>query len=352
MQKFFGGLENMEILGEGNYGTVYKYTDKNSDLFKSSEYKDDDAIAVKVTKDVSYEEAFQELNNSNCLFNSKDFWTKKTSNLAIIDYCIYDAAIKPRQYHYTIKYYPYTLSDFIDGTASINNYNYQMKLIMMVICIQVQKMHQHGFIHRDLKPVNIMLDSKLIPHLADFGTMSTDAQNAVSFIGTPTYMNPEVTKENQAYGIKADLFSIGLVFNNIINRNTSSHNQMLKKGFASNHFKTNNFDDYSLDPKNLHWPHEFNFMKIFFKKVINLDGVLPKIIENLEKLINEEHAMLEQTKYSNPSTMTKSEKIKTVRSMMMVKNFPTRKSPNKNLGLMRISMKQPTLVTSYLRVLL
>src|SRR5881296_3928388 len=77
--------------------------------------------------------------------------------------------------------------------------------------------HEHGILHRDIKPGNILLDAKGEPHLTDFGlarlleTEST-VTRTLEVLGTPSYMAPEqALGENAAVSSATDVYGLGAV---------------------------------------------------------------------------------------------------------------------------------------------
>jgi serine/threonine protein kinase/TolB-like protein/Tfp pilus assembly protein PilF len=90
--------------------------------------------------------------------------------------------------------------------------------LLVKIAHTVHFAHEHGILHRDIKPGNILLDRNGEPHLTDFGLarlieQESTVTNSFDILGTPSYMSPEQaaghTKELTA---AADVYSLGAVF--------------------------------------------------------------------------------------------------------------------------------------------
>src|SRR5262249_53291928 len=77
--------------------------------------------------------------------------------------------------------------------------------------------HEHGILHRDVKPGNILLDANGEPHLTDFGLArlvehGSTVTGSMEVMGTPSYMAPEqAVGHNAAVSSATDVYGLGAV---------------------------------------------------------------------------------------------------------------------------------------------
>jgi serine/threonine protein kinase/tetratricopeptide (TPR) repeat protein len=90
--------------------------------------------------------------------------------------------------------------------------------LLVKIARTVHFAHEHGILHRDIKPGNILLDRHGEPHLTDFGLArlienQSTVTNSFDVLGTPSYMAPEQAAGHvKELTAAADIYSLGAVF--------------------------------------------------------------------------------------------------------------------------------------------
>ena len=94
--------------------------------------------------------------------------------------------------------------------------------IVTQIARALRHAHERGFIHRDVKPKNIMITKDGVAKLADMGLarQASDIEAAKSeagrAYGTPYYISPEQIRGDVDIDFRADIYSLGATFYHMV----------------------------------------------------------------------------------------------------------------------------------------
>jgi len=197
-----GSIDNKyiitKLLGNGAFSTVYQVKEKE----KGDEY----AAKVILHYQKNEVKVSQILSSTNSPYIVKFIKfdqgeIRVRNNVELRSYILYELCPKGS----LEKYINYNFGGFNEN---------QSKFIFSEILKGILECHKKGICHLDIKAENIFLDSKFNIKIGDFGFSSTNSFLEGEY-GTRGYKAPEVTNDNEYDGIKADIFSLGVLLLNI-----------------------------------------------------------------------------------------------------------------------------------------
>jgi tRNA A-37 threonylcarbamoyl transferase component Bud32 len=197
----FPQLEILECLGQGGMGVVYKARQPRLNRLValkilSREKEQDGQFAERFTREA---QALARLNHPN-IVTVHDFGEADGHCYLVMEFV---DGLNLRQLLLTGRMQP--------GQALT---------IVPKICEALQYAHEQGIVHRDIKPENILLDKQGRVKIADFGIAKMlgvgDGRQALTgakdVVGTPHYMAPEQLEKPLTVDHRADIYSLGVVF--------------------------------------------------------------------------------------------------------------------------------------------
>jgi serine/threonine protein kinase len=94
--------------------------------------------------------------------------------------------------------------------------------LMIKVARAIHYAHQHGVLHRDLKPGNVLVDRQDEPFLTDFGLAKVlefegDLTQTVSVLGTPNYLAPELASGGARQStVASDIYGLGAILYHLL----------------------------------------------------------------------------------------------------------------------------------------
>ncbi|MBP7935911.1 MAG: serine/threonine protein kinase [Phycisphaerae bacterium] len=198
------GYDRLQKIGEGAMAKVYK----------AHQISLDRTVAVKIlpkkaSENQEFVKRFQEEGKAAAQLNHNNI-------VQAID--VGEAS----GYHYFVMEYIQGKTVY-DDLAANRTYSEQEAL---KIVIQIARALEHaaarGFIHRDVKPKNIMLTEDGVAKLADLGLArrTSDIKAAMAeagrAYGTPYYISPEQIRGEVHIDVRADMYSLGATFYHMV----------------------------------------------------------------------------------------------------------------------------------------
>lgn len=108
-------------------------------------------------------------------------------------------------------------TDLEDATAKGPLSERQCVQVARALTKALRHVHEHGLIHRDVKPANVMVSSDGVLKLADLGLAASVEESGTHLtrtagvvVGTPNYMSPEQATGRADIDARSDLYSLGL----------------------------------------------------------------------------------------------------------------------------------------------
>jgi tRNA A-37 threonylcarbamoyl transferase component Bud32 len=193
--RYFGDYELLEEIAHGGMGIVYK----------ARQVPLNRVVALKMIRAGSFASS-REVQR----FRTEAEAAANLDHPHIVS--IFEVGEHEGQQYYSMK--------FVEGTSLAKHPRgvprQEVESLLGVIRA-VHHAHQRGVLHRDLKPLNVLVDSEGTRLVTDFGLAKRLTSGDASFtetgqaVGTPKYMSPEQAEGRKDLTVAADVYSLGVI---------------------------------------------------------------------------------------------------------------------------------------------
>ncbi|XP_030355962.1 interferon-induced, double-stranded RNA-activated protein kinase isoform X9 [Strigops habroptila] len=256
-KRFLESFKNIEPIGEGGFGNVFKATAK----------LDERTYAVKrvqFTKNVREVKQLAALAHENIVryYNSWKGYDHVTSpdsrqkaDKEIL--CLFIQMELCEQG---------PLENWIERNRQDQKYHVMAQTKFLQILKGVEYIHSKDLIHRDLKPQNIFISHEDKIKIGDFGLVTSVArENLTENTGTKSYMAPE--QFGHKYGKEVDIYALGLIWFEILSA-FSYHEKFKNSDVAAEDLVKSNCKTYGWTQELLNsWLGPFASMRKSYKCV-------------------------------------------------------------------------------------
>jgi len=200
--------KKIEKVGEGTYGVVYKGEHKPTKtvvaLKKIRLQADDEGVPSTAIREISM---LKELRHCN-IVGLLEVVNENNVLYLVFEFLTMD-----------LKKYLDSIKEKHMDPELLKSYTYQ-------ILLAIKYCHTHRVLHRDLKPHNLLIDSKGIIKVADFGlarAFGVPVRAYTHEVVTLWYRAPEILLGQLRYSCPVDMWSVGCIFAEMANKRPLFH---------------------------------------------------------------------------------------------------------------------------------
>ncbi|XP_029784825.1 cyclin-dependent kinase 3 isoform X3 [Suricata suricatta] len=198
-------FQKVEKIGEGTYGVVYKAKNKETGqlvaLKKIRLDLETEGVPSTAIREISL---LKELKHPNIV------------RLLDVVHC-------EKRLYLVFEFLSQDLKKYMDSTPASGLPLHLVKSYLFQLLEGVSFCHSHRVIHRDLKPQNLLIDELGAIKLADFGlarAFGVPLRTYTHEVVTLWYRAPEILLGSKFYSTAVDVWSIGCIFAEMVERGT------------------------------------------------------------------------------------------------------------------------------------